>query len=132
MINKVVLVGNLGKDPEVNYTPAGMAVSNFSVATTEKWKDKQSGEMQERTEWHRIVAWSKLGEICGEYLKKGQQVYIEGKLQTRQWEKDGITRYSTEVVASVMKMLGQRDSGQQSSKASEKLSSPLSIDEPPF
>jgi len=111
MINKVILVGNLGRDPEIRYTPSGMAVANFSVATTEKWKDKQSGEMQERTEWHRIVAWGRLGEICGEYLSKGRQVYIEGKLQTRQWEKDGVTRYSTEVVASEMKMLGSKTQG---------------------
>ena len=111
MINKVILVGNLGRDPEIRYTPSGMAVANFSVATTEKWKDKQSGEMQERTEWHRIVAWGRLGEICGEYLSKGRQVYIEGKLQTRQWEKDGVTRYTTEVVASEMKMLGSKSQG---------------------
>ena len=111
MINKVILVGNLGRDPEIRYTPSGMAVANFSVATTEKWKDKQSGEMQERTEWHRIVAWGRLGEICGEYLAKGRQVYIEGKLQTRQWEKDGVTRYTTEVVASEMKMLGSKTQG---------------------
>ncbi len=111
MINKVILVGNLGRDPEIRYTPSGMAVANFSIATTEKWKDKQSGEMQERTEWHRIVAWGRLGEICGEYLAKGRQVYIEGKLQTRQWEKDGVTRYSTEVVASEMKMLGSKTQG---------------------
>jgi len=111
MINKVILVGNLGRDPEIRYTPSGMAVANFSIATTEKWKDKQSGEMQERTEWHRIVAWGRLGEICGEYLAKGRQVYIEGKLQTRQWEKDGVTRYTTEVVASEMKMLGSKTQG---------------------
>lgn len=111
MINKVILVGNLGRDPEIRYTPSGTAVANFTIATTEKWKDKQSGEMQERTEWHRIVAWSRLGEICGEYLSKGRQVYIEGKLQTRQWEKDGVTRYTTEVVASEMKMLGPKTQG---------------------
>jgi single-strand DNA-binding protein len=111
MINKVILVGNLGRDPEIRYTPSGMAVANFSVATTEKWKDKQSGEMQERTEWHRIVAWGRLGEICGEYLSKGRQVYIEGKMQTRQWEKDGVTRYTTEVVAAEMKMLGSKTQG---------------------
>jgi len=111
MINKVILVGNLGRDPEIRYTPSGTAVANFSVATTERWKDKSSGEMQERTEWHRIVAWGRLGEICGEYLAKGRQVYIEGKLQTRQWEKDGVTRYTTEVVASEMKMLGAKTQG---------------------
>lgn len=111
MINKVILVGNVGRDPEIRYTPSGMAVANFSVATSEKWKDKNSGEMQERTEWHRIVAWGRLGEICGEYLSKGRQVYIEGRLQTRSWEKDGVTRYTTEIVANEMKMLGRRDEG---------------------
>lgn len=111
MINKVILVGNVGRDPEIRYTPSGMAVANFSVATTDRWKDKNSGEMQERTEWHRIVAWGRLGEICGEYLAKGRQVYIEGRLQTRSWEKDGVTRYTTEVVASEMKMLGGRVEG---------------------
>ena len=109
MVNKVILIGNLGRDPEVRYTADGRAVANFSLATSEKWKDKNSGEMTERTEWHNIVAWGKLGEICGEYLAKGKQVYIEGRLQTRSWEKDGVTRYTTEVVASEMKMLGTRD-----------------------
>jgi single-strand DNA-binding protein len=108
MVNKVILVGNLGRDPEIRYTPSGTAVANFSIATSERWKDKNSGEMQERTEWHRIVAWGRLGEICGEYLNKGKQVYIEGRLQTRSWEKDGVTRYTTEVVAAEMKMLGGR------------------------
>lgn len=109
MINKVILVGNLGRDPEVRYTADGRAVANFSIATSERWKDRNSGEMQERTEWHRIVAFGRLGEICGEYLTKGRQVYIEGRLQTTSWEKDGVTRYTTEVVASEMKMLGTRD-----------------------
>lgn len=108
MINKVILVGNLGRDPEIRYTPDGTAVANFTVATTEKWKDRNSGQMQEKTEWHRVVAFRRLAEICGEYLAKGRQVYIEGKLQTRQWEKDGVTRYTTEIVANEMKMLGSR------------------------
>ena len=108
MINKAILIGNLGRDPEVRYTQNGMAVANFSIATSEKWKDKNTGEMQERTEWHRIVAFGKLGEICGEYLSKGRQVYIEGRLQTRSWEQDGVTRYTTEIVASDMKMLGPK------------------------
>jgi len=113
MINKVILVGNLGRDPEVRYTPSGVAVANFTIATSEKWKDKNTGEMQERTEWHRIVAWGKLGEICGEYLSKGRQVFIEGRIQTREWEdKEGIKRYTTEIVANEMKMLGARDSGE--------------------
>jgi single-strand DNA-binding protein len=110
MINKVILVGNLGRDPEVSYTPSGMAVAKFSIATSNKWKDKNSGEMQERTEWHRITAFGRLGEICGEYLSKGSQVYIEGRLQTSSWEKDGITRYSTDIIANEMKMLGPRGS----------------------
>ena len=106
-VNKVILVGNLGSDPDTRYTPSGVAVANFSIATTETWKDKNTGEKQEKTEWHRIVAWRRLGEICGEYLKKGSQVYIEGSLQTRAWEdKDGIKRYTTEVVAYKMQMLG--------------------------
>ena len=106
-VNKVILVGNLGADPEVRYTPSGAAVANFSVATTETWKDKSSGEKKEQTEWHKIVAWRRLGEICGEYLRKGSQVYIEGSLQTRSWEdKEGVKRYTTEVVAYKMQMLG--------------------------
>jgi single-strand DNA-binding protein len=108
-VNKVILIGNLGRDPEVSYTPSGVAVAKFSIATSDKWKDKNSGEMQERTEWHRITAFGRLAEICGEYLSKGKQVYIEGRLQTSSWEKDGITRYSTEIIASEMKMLGGRD-----------------------
>jgi len=110
-INKVILIGRLGRDPEVRYTPDGSAVANFSIATSEEWKDKDTGEKKERTEWHRIVAWRRLGEICGEYLSKGRQVYVEGKLQTRSWEKDGVTRYSTEIVASDVQFLGGREPG---------------------
>jgi len=107
-VNKVILVGRLGRDPEVRYTPNGVAIANFSIATSEEWKDKDTGEKQERTEWHRIVAWRRLGEICGEYLHKGSQVYIEGRLQTREWEdRDGNKRYTTEVVAQNMQMLGK-------------------------
>lgn len=109
-INKVILIGRLGSDPEVRYTPDGTAVANFSIATSDEWTDKATNEKRERTEWHRIVAWRKLGEICGEYLSKGKQVYIEGKLQTRSWEKDGVTRYTTEIVASDVQFLGSRDS----------------------
>jgi len=106
-VNKVILVGRLGRDPEVRYTPSGAAVANFSIATSEEWKDKDTGEKQERTEWHKIVAWRRLGEICGEYLRKGSQVYIEGRLQTRPWEdRDGNKRYTTEIVAQAMQMLG--------------------------
>jgi len=105
-VNKIILVGRLGKDPEIRYTPSGAAVANFTVATSEEWKDRETGEKQERTEWHRIVAWRRLGEVCGEYLHKGSQVYIEGRLQTRSWEdRDGNKRYTTEVIAQTMQML---------------------------
>ena len=110
MINKAILIGNLGRDPEVRYTANGTAVANFTIATSERWKDKNTGEMQERTEWHRIVAFGRLGEICGEYLSKGRQVFIEGRLQTRSWEQDGVKKYTTEIVASEMKMLGTKGS----------------------
>ena len=111
-INKVIIVGRLGSDPEVRYTPSGAAVANFSVATSEEWKDKNTGEKKERTEWHRIVAWNKLGELCGEYLSKGRQVYVEGRLQTRSYDdKDGVKRYTTEIVASDVQFLGGRESG---------------------
>lgn len=121
-INKVILIGNLGKDPEVRYMPSGGAVANLTLATSENWKDKQTGENQERTEWHRIVMFGRLGEIAGEYLKKGSKVYIEGKLQTRKWQgKDGQDRYTTEIVANEMQMLDSRggasDFGGASSKA---------------
>ncbi len=106
-VNKVILIGNLGRDPEIRYTKNGQAVATFSLATTEKWKNK-NGDREEKTEWHRIVAWGKLGEICGEYLTKGKQAYIEGRLQTREWEdKDGNKRTTTEIVASNMVMLSQ-------------------------
>ncbi|MBN1572452.1 MAG: single-stranded DNA-binding protein [Deltaproteobacteria bacterium] len=108
-VNKAILVGNLGSDPEVRYTPSGRPVATFSIATNEKWTDKNTGEKQERTEWHRIVAWGRLGEICGEYLSKGKQIYIEGRIQTRSWEdRDGNRRYTTEIVAQTMQMLGRR------------------------
>ena len=106
-INKVILVGNLGQDPEVRYLPSGGAVTNISIATTESWKDKQTGQQQDRTEWHRIVFFNRLAEIAGEYLKKGSQVYLEGKLQTRKWQdQSGQDRYTTEIVANEMQMLG--------------------------
>jgi single-strand DNA-binding protein len=107
-VNKVILVGNLGADPELRYTNSGAAVANFRIATNERWNDK-NGQQQERTEWHNIVAWGKLGEICGKYLKKGRSVYVEGRLQTRSWEDhSGNKRYTTEIVAQVMQMLGGR------------------------
>jgi single-strand DNA-binding protein len=113
MINKAILVGRLGKDPEVKYTPDGLMVTNFTIATDEQWKDK-SGEKVQKTEWHRIVTFGKLAEICGKYLIKGKLVYVEGRIQTRSWEdKEGVKKYTTEIVASDMKMLdskGQKDS----------------------
>ena len=104
-INKVILVGNLGQDPEVKYTAGGAAVTTLSLATSESWKDKDTGQDQEKTEWHRVVLWRRLAEIAGEYLKKGSKVYIEGQLQTRKWEQDGQTRYTTEVVGRDMQFL---------------------------
>lgn len=109
-LNKAMIIGNLGRDPEIRYTQDGKAVTSFSIATTDKWRDKATGENREKTEWHRIVAFDRLGEICGEYLSKGKQVYVEGRLQTRSWEKDGVTRYTTEIVATAMQMLGTKSS----------------------
>ena len=111
-VNKVIIVGNLGADPETRYTPGGDAVTNIRVATTDKWKDKASGETKEQTEWHRISFWGRLAEVAGEYLKKGSQVYVEGSLRTRKWQdKDGQDRYSTEIRGEVMQMLGRREGG---------------------
>jgi single-strand DNA-binding protein len=109
-VNKVILIGNLGADPEVRYMPSGGAVANLRVATTDTWRDRQSGEMQERTEWHRVVLYGRLGEIAKDYLRKGSRVYLEGRLQTRKWQgQDGQDRYSTEVVANDMQMLDRRE-----------------------
>jgi single-strand DNA-binding protein len=137
-VNKVILVGNLGRDPEIRYTQQGTAVANFSLATTDRFKNR-GGEMQERTEWHRIVAWDKLAEICGQYLAKGRQVYIEGRLQTREWEdKDGNKRSTTEIVAQTMQMLGRREGqgggggGPSSSGPSEPMGDAPGDDEIPF
>jgi single-strand DNA-binding protein len=108
-VNKVIVVGNLGKDPETRFMPDGKAVCNFSVATTDTWKDKATGEKKEATEWHRVSSFGRLAEICGEYLKKGSQVYVEGKLRTRKWQdKEGQDRYTTEIIADAMQMLGSR------------------------
>ena len=115
-VNKVILIGNLGSDPEVKYTPSGAAVANFNIATNESWTGKD-GKKEERTEWHRIVVWNKLAELCGEYLSKGRTVYIEGRLQTREWnDKDGNKRYTTEVVAQTLQFLGS--AGERSSRPS--------------
>ena len=111
-VNKVIIVGNLGADPETRYTPGGDAITNIRVATTDRWKDKASGEMKEATEWHRIAFFGRLAEIAGEYLKKGSQVYVEGSLRTRKWQdKDGQDRYSTEIRGDTMQMLGRREGG---------------------
>lgn len=108
-VNKVIIVGNLGRDPETRYMPNGEAVTNIAVATSESWKDKTTGEKKELTEWHRITFYRKLAEIAGQYLKKGSQVYVEGRLQTRKWaDKDGVERYTTEIIADTMQMLGGR------------------------
>src|SRR3954464_6824549 len=111
-VNKVILVGNLGRDPEVRYTPNGQAVANFTVATNDSWTDK-AGQKQDRTEWHRVVVWAKLAELCGEYLSKGRQVYLEGRLQTREWtNKEGVKQYTTEVVANQVVFLASGERGQ--------------------
>lgn len=107
-INKVILVGNLGNDPEIRYMPNGNAVANVSLATSDSWKDKATGEQQEKTEWHRVVFFNRLAEIVEQYVKKGSKLYVEGRLQTRSWEQDGVKRYSTEIVASEMQMLDGR------------------------
>jgi single-strand DNA-binding protein len=145
-VNKVILVGNLGADPELRYTNTGTAVANFRIATNDQWTDK-NGEKQERAEWHNIVAWGKLGEVCGRYLKKGRPVYVEGRLQTRSWEdQSGNKRYTTEVVAQVMQMLGrpgeasEQDGGWESKSQSAPtedlpdipVSTPASEDDLPF
>ena len=132
-INKVIVIGNLGKDPEVRYTQDGTPVCNFNVATSDEWKDKRSGEKRERTEWHNIVAWNKLAEICGEYLAKGRKVYIEGKLQTRKWETStGETRYTTEIVASDVQFLGDRSGKESSGQKSQEAPKVPNDDDIPF
>jgi single-strand DNA-binding protein len=109
-VNKVILIGNLGRDPEVRYAPSGSAIANITLATTRSWKDKNSGDKVDETEWHRVVFYDRLAEIAGEYLKKGKQVYIEGRLKTRKWtDKDGVEKYTTEVIANEMTMLGSRE-----------------------
>jgi single-strand DNA-binding protein len=112
-VNKVIIIGNLGRDPEIKYTQSNVPVANFSVATTESWKDKNSGEWQEKTEWHRIVAWRHLAERAERYLRKGKQVYVEGRLETRKWQgQDGQERYTTEIIANQLMLLGRRDEGE--------------------
>ncbi len=130
-VNKVILVGNLGKDPEVRYTSSGGAVANITVATSEAWKDKQTGESQERTEWHNVVFFGKLAEIVGEYLRKGSQVYIEGSIRTEKYQKDGQDRYITKIVASEMQMLGSRSGGSASFEPRESRPQTASSEAPP-
>jgi single-strand DNA-binding protein len=116
-VNRVIILGNVGKDPETKYLPSGGAVTNLSIATSESWKDKQTGQKQERTEWHRVVFFNKLAEIVAQYVKKGSKLYVEGQLRTQSWEQDGVKRYTTEVIASEMQMLDSRqDGGQQQSQ----------------
>ena len=111
-VNKVILIGNLGKDPEVRYAPSGSAICNIALATSRQWKDKTSGERQEETEWHRVVFFDRMAEVAGEYLKKGKSVYIEGRLKSRKWtDKDGVEKYTTEIMADRMEMLGSREGG---------------------
>ena len=126
-VNKVILIGNLGNDPDVRYTAGGAAVSNISLATTDSWKNKESGDLQEKTEWHRVVFFGRLAEIVAEYLKKGSQIYVEGRLQTRKWQdKDGNDRYTTEIVANEMQMLGSRPPEKNFSRPNQ----PETIDNP--
>ena len=111
-VNKVILIGNLGKDPEVRYAPSGSAICNIALATSRSWKDKTTGERQEETEWHRVVFFDRMAEVAGEYLKKGKSVYIEGRLKTRKWtDKEGAEKYTTEIMADKMEMLGSREAG---------------------
>ena len=141
-INKVILVGNLGQDPEVKYTAGGAPVANISIATSDSWKDKDTGEDQERTEWHRVVLWRNLAENAGKFLKKGSKVYIEGQLQTRKWEQEGQTRYTTEIIARDMQFLDSRGSSNNSStqkssemndqSAADELDSEFDADDVPF
>ena len=131
-VNKVILIGNLGKDPEVRYSPNGGAMANITLATSESWKDKNTGEQVDKTEWHRIVFFRRLAEVVGEYLKKGAKVYIEGKLQTRKWQdKDGQDRYTTEIVANEMQMLDSRGSSGSADFASQSQSAPAASNNAP-
>ncbi len=138
-VNKVILIGNLGRDPEVRYTPNGLAVANITIATTEQWKDKQSNENQERTEWHRVVFYSRLAEIAGEYLRKGSKIFIEGRLQTRKWQDKNTNqdRYTTEIIADSLQMLDSKGGGagntqgepaHMSEKSSADMGQPLAAD----
>lgn len=124
-VNKVILIGNLGNDPEVRYTPSGSAVANVNLATSETWRDKQSGELQDRTEWHRVVFFNRLAEIVGEYLRKGSKIYVEGTLRTRKWtDKNGVERYTTEIIANEMHILDSRSGGSHAHHSSDEAEHP--------
>ena len=129
-INKVILVGNLGQDPEVKFTAGGAAVTTLSIATSDSWKDKDSGMDKEKTEWHRVVLWRRLAEIAGEYLKKGSKVYIEGQLQTRKWEQEGQTRYTTEIIARDIQFLDSRGSANTSNQEGTEMNEEPAADVP--
>lgn len=132
-LNKVMIIGRLGADPETRYMPSGKAVANIRVATSEKWKDKQTGDVKDRTEWHSVVAYDKLAEIIAEYLAKGSQVYIEGKLQTRKWQdKEGKDRYTTEIIAQQMQMLGSKPQGERPARQQERSAPPPPADDGGF
>jgi single-strand DNA-binding protein len=131
-LNKVMLIGNLGKDPEVRFTASGQGVTSFSLATSEKFKDKTSGEWVERTEWHKVTLWGKLAELAGEYLSKGKTVFIEGRLQTRKYDKDGVTHYSTEIVGDKMEFLSPKGERSGGDTPSASKSGGIGYEEPPF
>lgn len=132
-VNKVILIGNLGRDPETRFTPSGSAVCSISVATTRTWKSKESGEKMEETEWHRVVFYDRLAEIAGEYLKKGRSIYVEGRLKTRKWsDKEGKDNYTTEIIAEEMKMLGGRDGDESPAPKTAQRKADYSAEEPPF
>ena len=131
-VNKVIIIGNLGRDPEVKYTQSNVPVANISVATTDSWKDKSTGEWQEKTEWHRVVLWRHLAERAERYLKKGKQVYVEGRLETRKWtDKEGNDRYTTEVIANQMMLLGRRDDNEETSGGAQKQAGGFDAPPPP-
>jgi len=130
-INKVILVGNVGQDPETRYMPNGNAVTNLSLATSETWKDKNTGEQQERTEWHRVTFYQRLAEIVAEYVKKGSKIYVEGRLQTRSWEQDGVKKYATDIIANEMQMLDSRGSSGESYSPGQSQSAPPPRNETP-
>lgn len=131
-VNKVIIVGNLGRAPETKYMPNGNAITNVTIATSRKWRDKGSNEMREETEWHRVVFYGKQAEIAGQYLEKGKPVYVEGRLKTRKWEKDGVEHYTTEIIAEEMQLLGSRGEQERPAKAAKRPADDLDEDLIPF